>query len=96
MSDRGDDADDEEILELEDSIGVSGDHGANNFQNDDDEQNVVYRLDHAIRKERPGREDANSAGYQSSDSNSKKEDTQDDMEDIFHAFSPLCGNNAFR
>jgi hypothetical protein len=81
---------------LEDSIGVSGDHGTKDFQNDDDEQNVVYRLDHAIGKERPGREDANNAENQRSDGNSKKEDTQDDMEDIFHAFRPPCGNNAFR
>jgi hypothetical protein len=72
VSNSSDDANDEEVLELEYTVGVSGDHGPEDFQNDDDEQNVIDCLNHSVGKERPGCEHSNYTKDEGDNGDAKK------------------------
>jgi hypothetical protein len=96
VSHRSDDAYDEEVLKLEHTVGVAGDNGAKNLQDDDDEQDVIDGLNHPHGKERPRGEDTDDTKNEGHNGNAEKEYAQHDMEDVFHTFGPLGGHNAFR
>jgi hypothetical protein len=93
VSHRRDNADDEKVLQLKNAIGVSGDNGSENLKNDDYEQNVVDRLDHAGRKERVCFKDSNNREVKSSSRDGKKEYPENDVKDLFDSLDPEAGHN---
>jgi hypothetical protein len=88
------DADDEKVLKLENTIGVAGYDGADDLKNDDDEQNVVDGLNHPIGKKWRRGENAHHAVYERSNRNAEEKDSQGNVEDILNALGPLRRDNA--
>ena len=87
MSHGRNDADDEKVLKLENTIGIASYDSADDFENDDDEQNVVDGLNHPIGKKWRRGENAHHAEDEGSNRNAEEKDPQGNVEDILNALS---------
>ena len=76
-------------MQLEYAIGVARNNSSENFKNDDDEEDVVDRLNHAGRKERGGFEYSNHREVECRSSNDEQEHSEDDVKDLFDSLDPM-------
>jgi hypothetical protein len=74
------DADDQESTELVKAAVEACNHGSRNFQNDDDEQDVVDSLEHAGGKKRCGRDKANHGEENGPEGYEKEQNGENDVE----------------
>ena len=84
MSNGCDDADNQELIELEYAIGKARDNGAQNLENDDDKEDVIDALDHSIGKEGGCLYEALDAEEEGSDADGEECDCKDCVKDIFN------------
>jgi hypothetical protein len=88
-----DNANDEKVLQLKDTVGVSGDNRSQNFKNDDYEENVIDGLDHSGWKERVRLKNTDDRRNQGGRGDSQQKDAEDDVKDFFDSLDPVARNN---
>ena len=93
MSHGRNNADDKKVLQLKDTIGVSGDYCSQNLKNDDYEQDVVDRLNHSGWKERVGFEHSHDREVECGGGDGKKKDAENDVKDFFDSLDPAARHN---
>ena len=85
MSHRGNDSDDEEPAQLEEPVTETGNHRSSNLQNNDNEQNIVHRLEHAVGEKGVRSEEANESKHEGARCHPEQNNRQNDVERVFNA-----------
>jgi hypothetical protein len=86
-------ANDEKVLQLKDTVGVAGNNRSQNFKNDDYEENVIDGLDHSGWKERVRLKNTDDRRNQGGRGDSQQKDAEDDVKDFFDSLDPVARNN---